>query len=390
MAHRSLAKQFFHPALRRPVARHSDFRPLFFYSQVAWDTVWQRPQEEALGLSRHRDVIFFSPVQIHELAARLTGRWKFCRRLRGGRLTVLSPVIFSGEYRSPAIRRVNRRILRIIASRAVGASQPIFMTNSPFSSFLLPTLRPRRVVFDIIDDFSAFSWAPREARSSERYLISQTDLAFAGTGYLKRLFAGQFPDLEFLPSGVKLNTLTKPAAEPDDLTALPHPRILYVGTINDRLNPELFRALAREFPQGSIVAVGPCHGTFSTSGLPKNTHFLGLKPHGALAGYYQHCDLGIMPFANIPAAHAINPIKTLEYLAVGLPVLSTPIPDVVEYYADVVRAEEPGAWRRAARELIDQDTDEAAEVRRRFARNRGWRRLTDRIEQELRRLEGSE
>lgn len=386
--HRLLARQFFHPVLRRPVTQRAGGRtPLLFYSQVAWDTVWQRPQEEALGLSRYRPVVFLSPVQLHEWTARLSDRWQFARRLEGGRLTVLSPLIFSGEYRSPIVRATNRRLITRLARRICGDARPILMTNTPFCEYLVDALEPRAVVWDLIDDFCGFEWSPPESREQERRLIDRTDLALAGTGFLQERYVDRLPGLQFLPSGVRFEALTTPVEEPDDLRGLPHPRLLYVGTINDRLNGDLFLAAAKAAGAGCVVAVGPRHATFQAPPLPSNVHFLGLKPHEALAGYYQHCDLGLMPFGDSPAARAINPIKTLEYLACGLPVISTPVPDVIRYYPGVVRVEEPGAWGGALREMLAEDSAERRAARIDFARHRSWKSLVRDVEARLRKLE---
>lgn len=382
-----MARQFFHPALRRPVAHGGEAMPILFYSQVAWDTVWQRPQEQALGLARRRPVVFLAPVQLHEWVGRLAGRWRFARRLAGGRLLVLSPLIFSGEYRSAAVRRVNRHIVSHIARRVVKPDKFLFLTNSPFAAHLIFSTRPRGVIYDLIDDFCAFSWAPPEGRREERHLLAHADLGFAGTGYLRDRYASAFEELRFLPSGVRFDDLTAPVPEPEDLRALPKPRLLYVGTINDRLNGELFAAASRAVPQGSVVVVGPRHGTFSAPKLPNNVHFLGLKPHTDLPGYYQHCQAGLMPFADTPAARAINPVKTLEYLACGLPVISTPIPDVIRYYPEVVRVEKPAGWTAALREMLAQDSGELRASRRRFAGDRSWHRLVEDMESEIARME---
>jgi UDP-galactopyranose mutase len=252
---------------------------------------------------------------------------------------------------------------------------------------LLPVIRPSAVVYDLIDDFCAFSWAPREGRAMEAALVDQTDLAFAGTGFLEEMFRPALPGIEFLPSGVKYQALSRPKPEPDDLAKLPRPRLLFVGTLNDKIDGRLLVRLAREFPDGSIAVVGPRHRTFDAPPMPENVHFLGLKPHGELPGYFQHADLGLMPFADTPAARAINPIKTLEYLATGLPVLSTPIPDVERYYADVVRVARPDEWPAAAREMIENDSENRREERRSFARDRSWNRLVQSMEERLRRLE---
>lgn len=340
-----------------------------------------------MGLARNRPVVYLSPVQVHELATRLTKPWKPVRRLRNGRLTVLSPVIFSGEYRNATVRRMNRRVLLRLIRQTMGGERFQFLTNSPFSGWLLDHLDPVAVIYDMIDDFCAFDWAPEDGWEQQGRILERADLAVAGTGTLADRLIGWGLNAEFLSSGVKHSTLSRPAAEPEDLQALPGPRLLYVGTLNDRLDGRLFASLARRFPTGSIVVVGPRHGTFRAPAMPPNVHFLGPRPHEALSGYYQHCDLGLMPFADVPAARAINPIKTLEYLACGLPVISTPIPDVVRYYPEVVSAVVPAEWPEEAARLLASDNPEARDLRRDFARGRSWGRLVAAFEERLARLE---
>ncbi|MCC5875849.1 MAG: glycosyltransferase [Candidatus Sumerlaeia bacterium] len=390
-SHRHLAGQFCTVALRRPVTRPTGRTPLLLFSQVAWDTVWQRPQEQALYLSRHRPVVYVSPVQAHELTGRLADRWQLFRRLNGGRLLVFSPVLFSGEYRHRAVRKLNAAMMAGLLNKLMEGDKYFMLTNSPFSGALLPHLRPRRILLDLIDDFCAFKWAPPEGRSLENQLLARASHVFTGTGTLADDALGRTrAPIEYLPSGVRSKRLTKPMEEPGDISHLPHPRVLYGGTLNDRVDGDLFARTARAVPEGSVVVVGPRHDSFHAPGLPKNVHFLGLKPHEALPGYYQHCDLGIMPFADCLAARAINPIKTLEYLACGLPVLSSPIPDVVRYYRDVVETSFPAGWGDGVRRLLSEDTEELREERRHFARNRSWGSLGRAMEKRLRRLESGD
>lgn len=358
--------------------------PLVFYSQVAWDTVWQRPQEQALGLAKHRPVVFVGPVQLHEHALRLRKRWEFVRTFEEGRLVVLSPLILSGEYRAAPIRRINRSIIWQALKPYIPAKPFHFLTNTPFVPWLAERLQPYRVFWDLIDDFCAFEWSPPDSRRLEAELLRHCDGAFAGTGALRDRYERFFPSLPYLASGVQFERLTEPVPEPEALRGLPRPRLLYIGTLNDRLDGSLFAAAARACPQGSVVVVGPKHATFRAPQLPQNVHFLGLQPHQALPGFLQHTDLGLMPFADSPAAHAINPIKTLEYLACGLPVLSTPVPDVVRYYPGVVRTEKPHRWEEAAGELLAGDSPSERQKRVDFARERTWDRLVQAMEETLR------
>lgn len=363
--------------------------PTVLFSQVAWDDVWQRPQELASRLAHGgRPVLFVSPVQLHQVAGPMARRWKPVRIGCGGRLAVVCPLILSGEYRAAAVRAVNRCLVRQSIAPWVRGTRPTFVANTPFCVDLVEGTGAGVVVYDLMDDFCAFSWAPREGRRQEARMLARADGLTVATGALWDAFAGRAREARFVGSGVADVKLRRPAPEPADLRGLPRPRLLYVGTLNDRLDGMLLDRTARAFPGGSVVVVGPRRATFRAPEFPPNVHELGLKPHGELAGYYQHCDVGLMPFADNEAARAINPIKTLEYLAVGLPVISTPVPDVERYYTPPVVVARGGEWPGRIRELLDGASAHEREARRAFARGRSWRRTAAEYEDFLAHLEG--
>ncbi len=364
---------------------------LLLHSQVPWHSVWQRPQELAVGLTRHRPVVYFAPVQVHEALTRLGGRWKPVEYIEGGRLVVLSPPIFSGEYKLQFARRMNERMSVRLLRSVLGSRRFIYFANAVFSSALPRDLGASRVVVDLIDDFSAFDWAPPGSRAAERRLLRRADLVLSGTATLQRRFSKTRPDIEYLPSGTDPARFQAPASEPSDLGDLPHPRVLFIGSLNDRMDARLFplsAQVASEFG-GCVVVVGPVHGSFSMPGAkPANLHFLGLKPHGEIPAYYQHCDVGIMPFSDSPAARAINPVKALEYLAVGMPVISTPIPDVIAEFSSVIRVVTPENWVAGLRGLLSEpDSQEERTRRRAHVQSRTWSVLVASVEERLRRIE---
>jgi len=370
------------------ISPNSPKKPVLLYSQVAWDDVWQRPQEVAMGLARHRPIAFVSPLQLHQTAGSLNRRWKPERVMADDRLLVLSPRILSGEYRVGAIRALNRAILSRSLSRFFGRINSHFLTNTPFVFPAIGAVRPASISYDIIDDFCAFEWSPREGRKLEKRLLGRADFVVAGTNALQKKFASMIPDIDYWASGVAFDKLTTPASEPNCLRDLAGPRLLYVGTLNDRVDGELFKQVALDFPDASVVVVGPKRATFNDPGMPSNVHFVGLQPHDALPGFYQHCDVGIMPFANNAAALAINPVKTLEYLACGLPVVSTPIPDVCTYYRPHVTVAKPQNWKRAIEMALTNERLSKREDRVDFARGRSWGALVERFENKFSEFDG--
>jgi len=362
-------------------------KPLILFSQVAWDDVWQRPQEMARGLSKYRPVLYISPVQIHQTAGPLLSRWRPLRMENKGKLIIYCPQILSGEYKSGMIRRINRDILTRSLWSMNNLKSFLFLSNSPFSGAWINRFPKAIVGYDVIDDFCAFEWAPGEGRNWEDQLIQESQFGFTGTWSMQEKFGSRLPGCEFLASGVDFEKFQTPKTIPEDIKQLPGKKILYVGTLNDRVSGQLIKETAENFPNHSFIFVGPKRQTFENLNYPANVHFLGLKPHDDLPAYYQHCDFGIMPFADNEAARAINPVKSLEYLSSGLPVLSTPIPDVERFYRPHIQIEEPINWSAAVSKLIEEDNTIGSEARKEFARNKSWKSMCEKMEKKLRKFD---
>jgi UDP-galactopyranose mutase len=126
------------------------------------------------------------------------------------------------------------------------------------------------------------------------------------------------------------------AEDPVDQRDIPHPRIGYAGVIDERIDTELLAEVARIRPDWHIIMIGPIV-KIPMDALPKpaNIHYLGMKQYSDLPAYFSSWEAGMIPFALNDATRFISPTKTPEYLAAGLPVISTPIRDVVRPYGDL-------------------------------------------------------
>jgi glycosyltransferase involved in cell wall biosynthesis len=118
-----------------------------------------------------------------------------------------------------------------------------------------------------------------------------------------------------------------------DQQRIPRPRIGYAGIIDWRVDLELVREIALRHPAWQMVMLGPVIG-MDAQALPRaaNLHYLGMKPYRDLPAYLRGWDVALLPLVNDDTTRVANPPQTLEYLAAGLPVVSTPIFDVVNPY----------------------------------------------------------
>ena len=146
----------------------------------------------------------------------------------------------------------------------------------------------------------------------------------------KAIFFDQGIDAELFLGSV-------PSQEPFDLACIPHLRIGYYGQLEPHgVDMELLLRTAREIPEASVVLVGSSAVDTSALAALPNVYLLGRKLHAEIPSYGHGFDVAIMPRPDSEWSRSSNPIKLKEYLALGLPIVSTWLPEL-EYYKDVVR-----------------------------------------------------
>ncbi|MBX7244841.1 MAG: glycosyltransferase [Candidatus Sumerlaeaceae bacterium] len=333
-------------------------------------------------------VIFCAPVQVHNWLFTLGSRWKPVQTIPGtGKLIVLSPLIFSGHYRSEWVFWLNCRLIAWqVSTWLKDAGELAVVCNTPFGWPViesLPKNPPSAVVgmYDVIDDFTAFPWSPWFGRELNSKLIKWADVIVTGTGELERQIAEERPDVEFVPCGVDFELFHDgDFAEPADMRDIPLPRIGYFGSISDRLDCGLLSAIAAQNPNASLVLVGPVHLGMGSLPQGKNIFYLGLKKHHDVPGYVRQFAVGLIPFVLNDATRKLNPVKTLEYLAAGVPVVSTALPDLVRYFEDVVHvAHSPQEFLDAVRDAIANGAGARKELGIERAREASWDVMTQRM-----------
>lgn len=191
-------------------------------------------------------------------------------------------------------------------------------------------------IYDNMDELSAFKGASADLLSLETDLLRRVDLVFTGGYSLYHAKKPRHPNVHAFPSSVDRLHFSRPDSlppPPGDLAAIGSPRIGFFGVIDERLDLDLVAALAKLRPDWNLVMIGPI-AKIDSRHLPQapNIHWLGGKAYADLPNYLHHLDCGFMPFAINEATRFISPTKTPEFLSAGLPVVSTPIADVVRPY----------------------------------------------------------
>jgi glycosyltransferase involved in cell wall biosynthesis len=325
---------------------------LIVFSHLRWEFVTQRPQHLLTRLSRQRRVLFVEEPIPFTAAQRNTAKLIHPSR----RITVLQPRT-AGFNPQVLAQLIEEQISTLgLRQNAVWFYSPLFLD---VLHYLEP---PAAIIFDCMDQLSAFKGAPPQLLTQERKLLQQADLVFTGGKSLFEAKKKWNRHVYCFPSSVDSKhfqlALLKSTPIPRDIASLAQPRVGYYGVIDERIDLKLLAQAARSLPEVSFVMVGPVV-KIDPAGLPQqpNLHYLGSKPYQKLPNYLKALDIAMMPFALNAATKFISPTKTLEYMAAAKPIVSTPITDVVRDYKSVVAiAKNSRQFTEAIRKLLEESS----------------------------------
>jgi glycosyltransferase involved in cell wall biosynthesis len=309
---------------------------LLCFSHLRWDFVFQRPQHLLSRAAKQHTVIVFEEP-IFECSAR--AHLRLAAPAPG--LTVATPILPRGLTRNEA-DLFQRSLLNDLLARhdvADARQRERLMTWywTPMALQFSAQLQPCLCVYDCMDELSQFKDAPANIRELERQLLARANLVFTGGRSLYEAKQRLHPSVYAFPSSIDVEHFAKARdralAEPADQAGIPGPRLGFFGVIDERFDAALLDGMARLRPDWRFVMIGPVV-KIDPGTLPRreNIHWLGQKSYDELPAYLGGWDVGIMPFALNEATRFISPTKTPEFLAAGLPVVSTAVPDVVRSY----------------------------------------------------------
>jgi len=241
-------------------------------------------------------------------------------------------------------RWINRHLLEWSlrrASRKLGFENPITLTFVPTSADVVGHLDERMIVYYCVDEYSQFSGTDRAAMlEMERGIIMKSNLVIVSAERLQANKRIHNASTFLITHGVDVAHFRKACLEEtkiaSDVASLPGPVIGFFGLIADWVDLEVIRKLALARPEWSFVLIGEVRTDVAALQKLKNVHFTGRRPYDTLPGYARAFDVALLPFVINDLTLAANPLKLREYLAAGLPVVATPLPEV-ERLGDLVR-----------------------------------------------------
>ncbi len=319
------------------------------FSTADWDTpYWTNKQHTAQHLAREGyRVLYIESIGLRAPTFNTLDLSRIWRRLKRGlrapklvepNVWVLSPLAIPFRHSSGLVRSINQGWLRLrirLFMRSKRFDTPMVWTYHPFVRETIAALPHGPLVYHCVDDLSAVTGIdPIGFNREEQRLLVDCAVVFVTSLALKARCEPFNANTHYFSNVADLKHFGRahqPGPVPADLANIPKPRIGYVGALSDsKVDFALVREVAKARTDWQWVFIGAeregQHSPLvdSLRALP-NVHFLGDKPYAVLPDYLRGIDVGTLPTLINEYTHSMFPMKYFEYLAAGVPIVSTPL-----------------------------------------------------------------
>jgi len=338
---------------RRVLYVESPPNPLSFYTRfeearALWERYRQGPIEVTEQLFVHT---YFYPLPFWGGSVGFGGRW---------------------------VNKCNQMIVRPQLSKRLQAldfNKPVLLVCSAHALPLVDHIPHRLLMYHCSDDYTAVPSRQTSFDQLERELIQRCDVVITTSDELRRAKENLNPSIVTVRNGVDFEHFSRTQAETEvahELAGLPRPVVGYIGSVFRWIEQEWISQAARLLPTWSFVFIGPRQTNVSRLEALPNVHFLGPRPYNLLPEYLRGFDVATVPFTSNQVTLRASPIKFYEYLAAGIPVVATRLPDLepLAEFAHLVTSAE--GFTSALQQAVSQDTPESRQRRVKESRRHSW------------------
>ncbi len=313
---------------------HNSYPDLLCFSHLRWNFVYQRPQHLMKRFSKQGRVFFIEEpvVDAEDDHIEITRE-----NATEDNVNVLLRIVFhltAGLSPQEMINSQQQLLDKVM--NQYGINRYYTWYYSPLALDIGIHLHPLLVIYDCMDELSAFKFAPPYIKIKEAELLQQADIVFTGGTSLYNAKKNLHNNVYAFPSSIDKQHFAKARLtyiEPEDQKKIAGPKLGFYGVLDERLNLNLIEEMASLRSEWQFIFVGPVVKIDPLS-LPKrvNIHYIGSRSYEELPAYLAGWDICIMPFALNESTEFISPTKTPEFLCGGKPVISTSIRDVIDPY----------------------------------------------------------
>ena len=300
-----------------------------------------------------------------------------------------TPLVNPGAH-SGLGARLNRRMLTAQIRRALRrlnppAGQPLQLwLFTPDVPFLAGRFNEERVVYYCVDEHAEFSGYDSPAvRAAENRLLDRADVVLTSSQALLEAKSALHPNVHLVRHGVDVEhfarALNPRIQPPQEVADLPRPIAGFFGLIHHWIDLDLVAAVAKRLPDMHFVLIGHVVADVRALRALPNVSVLGRKPYRDLPAYCAAFDVAILPFKRTELTRNANPIKLREYLAAGLPVVSTPLPEAEPYRPEVIFADDAQTFAHCCRHAVGLSSTDERVRRNRLVADETWEAVLNRI-----------
>ncbi|MCP4574617.1 MAG: glycosyltransferase family 1 protein [bacterium] len=273
-----------------------------------------------------------------------------------------------------------------VAYRLLGISEPLVFASIPSFADTVLSLPNSSLIYYYSDKYDSHRHVTaREAiRRRDKLLFEAADSVFCVSREIHESLRNRRPHVEYLPHAVDFDhfngALKRVTVEPDEFATIRRPRVGYFGSLGDGVDREMIHHAASRAPDLQFVFIGKVLADYSELESLPNTHFLGYRNYEDLPRYARWFDLAFMAFRQNEWTYNCSPLKTKEYLSMGLPVVSCPIREIELTLADVVATAKDGpGFLSAIRHQLAEDGPELRRTRIEKVRDDSWDARTEQM-----------
>jgi len=293
-------------------------------------------------------------------------------------LTVIQPLMLP-FIKWSLVRLINRNsVIRAVknVSKELKLNASTMVITAPNACEYIGLCGENKVIYYCVDDFSEWPGVEKElVQKMESSLIQQSDVFFATSQHLYDKIARQGKKVTLLSHGVDVDFFSKlPEKEHTLFQGIPSPRVGYFGLFDERSDILLLKELALLTPNVSFVITGNVETDVSELKALRNVFFTGSVPYTDLPSIAKGYSACMLPYKVNELTDSIMPLKIKEYIATGIPVISTPIKEALKLTDYITVAYSVNEWEAALREILLglQDSKDQRDKRDLFLENESW------------------
>lgn len=293
-------------------------------------------------------------------------------------INALNPGSFYDRLRGQVDKRLNNALAEVL--QAAEVDDFIWINLYSPTQFIDLNLHKRPVAryYYSVDAIGQANYTKTHGVAAEKTQLRYSDAGFATSTQLSITLSAFAKTPHVLPNAMAVEHYVdrERMEEPVDLRGIPHPRLGYVGNLDGaRLDFEALLVLAKARPDLHQVYIGPWNAgaemKASFDAFP-NIHLLGRKEQEACPAYLQHMDVGMIPFRITGLTAAIYPLKINEYLALGLPVISTPFSIDISSFEEIITLADAHTWNVEIDHALSATSQEEIQKRKEIASENTW------------------